>query len=171
MEVCIELAEVSGHRLSFKSRLLRLSVALEKKWPDMQGWQLEQILNLCDIATDSVNLIFTGGDTFLKVAISLKNPQDFFLARFSKDELMQMITDGSEPQITIRRNVVPKQGYWTKLQEVCHCSHWTREFYPNQVIEQSLSEGKSLMEELKERRQRGEQCELARYLRTADVKI
>lgn len=171
MEVCIELAEVFGDGWLFVSRpFMRLCLTLEKL-PNIREWQLEQIRDLCVIATDDENCFFMCEDTFLKIHISMKDPQTLIRARIYSDELARRITNGSEPQITIRRNVLPRQGYWTKLQEVYHRSHWTREFYTDQVIKESVIEGKSLIEKLKERRQRGEQCELARSLRTVDGRV
>jgi len=145
MEDCIELAAVSN-----EGWLMRMCVTLEKKFPNIREWQL---------GTDHANYSLIRDDTFLKIAISLKDSQSLFRVRIDRDELRRRTTDagtdGSEPQITIRGNFLPRRGYWKKLQEVHHRSHWTREFYPYQIIEEALRERISLKEKLKERRQTG----------------
>lgn len=150
---------------------MRMRGTLEK-FPNIREWQLEQIQHLCVFASDHANYTLIRDDTFLIIAISLKDSQSLFRNRSDRDELRRRIidvgTDGSEPQITIRWNVLPRHGYWRKLQNVHRRSHWTKKFYPYQVIEESLRERISLTEKLKERRRTGAQCELARFLQIPD---
>jgi hypothetical protein len=146
-QVYFELADASGEKVVPRLPSMRLCRELEGMLKtDILESQLQHIYNLCDIAIKDENHFFMFDDAWLKITISLKDSGRFLKKSFSIAELTEMIRNGRvisrkngvelEPEITIRRNVLPRKGDWKNLYDLFHCEYWNR----RRIHQESLGE-------------------------------